>query len=85
MSRYLQPAFLPILAGLVIGIVVAAAVIDTDPPVLGWFLGIGLGLMGGSFIAAVASGDSLVSGPSASRSSRRGKTNAPWLDPKDDE
>lgn len=83
MTRYLQPALLPILAGLLIGILVAATIVSTSPPFLGWLFCIGLGLMGGSFLAAIASGDSLVSGPSAGRT-RRGKSAAPWLD-RDDE
>ncbi|MCK9485168.1 MAG: hypothetical protein M0R73_00445 [Dehalococcoidia bacterium] len=86
MSRYLQPAFLPILAGLLLGILAAATIIDTQPAYLGWLFGIGIGLMGGSFLAAIASGDSLVSGPSAGRSrpGGRGKSAAPWLDGDDE-
>lgn len=84
MSQYLQPALLPIVLGLLVGVLAAATVIDTDPAALGWLLGVGLGLMGGAFVAAIASGDSLVGGPSPERS-RRGRTSAaPWLDPKDD-
>ena len=82
MSRYLQPAFLPILAGLVIGVVAGFTVISTDPAFVGWLFGTGLGLMGGAFLAAIASGDSLVSGPS---SRRRGSSAAPWLDRQDED
>ncbi len=84
MSRYLQPGLFPIALGLLIGIIAAAALLDTEPAFLGWFLGIGLGLMGGAFLAAIASGDSLVSGPSTGRS-RRGRSAAPWLDPTDED
>ncbi|MEX1022388.1 MAG: hypothetical protein WD058_04490 [Dehalococcoidia bacterium] len=90
MRRYLQPALLPIPIGLLIGVIAAATIIDTDPPALGWFLGVGLGLMGGAFLAAIASGDALVSGPRSEggRGARGGRgrrrSAAPWLDQPDE-
>lgn len=84
MSRYFQLSLLPVPLGLLIGVLVAATVVDTQPAVLGWVLCVGLGLMGGSFLAAVASGDALVSGPAPKRGST---SDAPWLNPppKDDD
>lgn len=82
MEKYLNPALLPILFGLVAGLIVGVTLIETTPPILGWFFGIGMGLMGGAFVAAVTSGDSIIGGPS----SRRGRRNdAPWLDPAEDD
>lgn len=82
MEKYLSPALLPIMVGLVAGLIVGVAFIETSPPVLGWFFGTGMGLMGGAFVAAVTSGDAIVGGPSA----RHGKRNdAPWLDPPADD
>lgn len=78
MRRYLQWGLLPIPLGLFIGIGLSATVIETSPAILGWVLGIGLGLMGGSFLAAIASGDALVSGPAPKRGST---SDAPWLNP----
>lgn len=77
MRRFLQPSLLPIPLGLVIGIAAAATLVETQPSILGWVLCIGLGLMGGAFIAGLASGDAMVSGPAP----RRGRSEAPWLDP----
>jgi len=76
MSRYFQLALLPVPLGLLIGVLAAATVVDRG--LLGWVLCVGLGLMGGSFLAAIASGDAIVSGPKP----RRGSTSdAPWLSP----
>lgn len=80
MRRYLQPALFMILVGLVVGGVAAATVIKTEPAILGWALGLGLGLMGGALLAAITSGDQIVSGPAP----RRGTVaSAPWLDAQD--
>jgi len=77
-KRYLQPSLLPVPVGLIIGIIVAVTVVDTQPAILGWVLCIGLGLMGGAFIAGLASGEAMVSGPAP----KRGSTgDAPWLNP----
>lgn len=78
MRRYFQFSLLPVPLGLIIGVLVAATVVNTQPAFLGWALCIGLGLMGGSFLAAVASGDALVSGPAPKRGSAG---EAPWLNP----
>lgn len=83
MSRFLQPALAPIVIGPILGVLAALTVIETDPAILGWLFGIGVGLMGGAFVAALMSGDALVGGPAASR--RRGQNAAPWLDPPSDE
>lgn len=80
MSRYPNRALIPILIGLAAGLVVSALFIETRPAFLGWLFGIGLGLMGGAFVAAITSGDSLVSGPAP----RRREREAPWLDPPED-
>lgn len=85
MTRYFQLALLPVPLGLMIGILAAATVVSTDPAVLGWVLCPGLGLMGGAFLAALASGDALVSGP-APKSGRSGRvSDAPWLNRRDED
>ena len=76
MKQYLQPSLLPVPLGLLIGVIASATLIDTQPAVLGWVLGIGLGLMGGAFLAAISSGDQIVSGPAPKRGS---VSDAPWL------
>lgn len=83
MNRYFQLALLPVPLGLAIGLLLAATVVHTTPAILGWVLCTGLGLMGGAFLAAVASGDTLVSGPAPKRGS---VSDAPWLNtPSEDE
>ncbi|MDA0815527.1 MAG: hypothetical protein O2924_03020 [Chloroflexi bacterium] len=77
MKRYLQPVFLLVPAGLIAGLAASATLIETEPAFLGWVLGSGLGLMGGAFFAAIASGEQLVSGPAPKRGS---VGSAPWLD-----
>lgn len=76
MRRYFQLSLLPVPLGLLIGLLAAGTVVNTQPAFLGWVLCIGLGLMGGSFLAAMASGDALVSGPAPKRGS---VSEAPWL------
>lgn len=78
MSRYFQLSLLPVPLGLLIGLLVAATIVETSPAILGWVLCIGLGLMGGAFLAAIANGDALVSGPAPKRGS---VSDAPWLNP----
>ena len=82
MSRYLHPALAPIFIGPILGVLAALTVIDTNPAVLGWLFGIGIGLMGGAFVAALISGDALIAGPSAGRTggARGGQAAAPWLE-----
>lgn len=77
MKRYLQPSLLMIVAGLAAGLTASATIIQTDPAFLGWVLGVGLGLMGGALLAAITSGEQVVSGPAAKRGS---VSSAPWLD-----
>jgi len=77
MKPRLQPTLLLIPAGLMVGLAASATVLETDPGFLGWVLGSGLGLMGGAFLAAITSGDQLVSGPAPKRGS---VGSAPWLD-----
>lgn len=74
MKRRLPLLSIPI--GLALGLVTAATVIETSPAALGWVLGAGLGLMGGAFVAAIVSGDQLVSGPAPKRGT---VGSAPWL------
>ena len=64
MTRYLRPPRIFVLVGLTTGLLIGALVIEMRPAVLGWFFGAGLGLMGGAFVAALVSGDQLISGPS---------------------
>ena len=66
-----------VFAGIAVGIV-----LDTEPRVLGWAFGIGAGLAGGAFAAALLTGEALVGGPGRGR---RGRGAAPpaWLDDRD--
>lgn len=78
-----------ILAGIALGLAVGLFVFDTEPPVLGWLFGLGMGLSGGAFIAAVTSGEAIAGGGDAGgdgtgrRRSRRSAT--PWLEERRDE
>jgi hypothetical protein len=67
MTRYLAPHTFVIVAGLILGVLFGAVVFDTHPPLFGWLFGAGVGLMGGAFVAALASGQQLISGPAPSR------------------
>ena len=78
MKSSLQPGLLLIPIGVVVGLIAAATVIETEPAFLGWIMGTGLGLMGGSFLAAITSGEQLVSGPAPKRGGVGAA--APWLD-----
>lgn len=62
MGRYLKPHHLIVYAGAVIGLVAGVLVWQTEPRFLGWVFGLGLGLLGGAFVAAVTSGAALASG-----------------------
>lgn len=48
--------------GATLGVVVGAFVWQTEPRFLGWVFGLGLGLLGGAFLAAITSGTALASG-----------------------
>lgn len=45
-----------------IGLAVGGFVWEIEPRALGWLFGLGMGLLGGSFVAAIASGTALASG-----------------------
>lgn len=49
-------------AGATSGLIVGALVWQTEPRVLGWVFGLGMGLLGGAFVAAVTSGAAIASG-----------------------
>lgn len=64
----------------VAGILFGVFVFKTEPAVLGWVFGLGMGLLGGAFLAAVTSGEAVAGGGEGPRS-RRGRRNAaPWLE-----
>ncbi len=65
MMRYLRPPRVFVIVGLVTGLLIGVFVIEVRPAVVGWFFGAGLGLMGGAFVAAVTSGQAVISGPSS--------------------
>jgi len=79
MKRYVNSASISIVVGITLGIIAGVTLIETQPPILGWLFGLGMGLMGGAFIAAITSGSALVGGSSGGRS-RSGRSAAPWLD-----
>lgn len=57
--------------GTFVGVFVGAVVWHTDPPVLGWVFGLGMGLLGGALITAIASGTALAgTGPKRTRRER---------------
>lgn len=49
-------------AGAIAGVVLGSVVWHTDPAFLGWVFGLGVGLLGGAFAAAVTSGTALAGG-----------------------
>lgn len=63
MSRLLRPYVLIVVGGFVLGLAAGVFVFETDPPFFGWLFGAGAGITGGAFIAAIASGQQIVSGP----------------------
>ena len=74
--------YLLVVLGLAIGALLGAQ-IDTQPPFLGWLFGIGGGLAGGAFLAALFTGEALAGG--ARGSSRRGAPGRPaWFDEPDE-
>lgn len=74
MRRYLRPHHLIVYAGAAIGILAGGVVWETDPKFLGWIFGLGLGLLGGAFVAAVTSGTALAAG-----GTRRTRREREWL------
>ena len=65
MTRLFWPHVLLVGGGFAIGLVAGVGALDTEPAFFGWFFGAGAGLTGGAFIAAVTSGQQIVSGPAA--------------------
>jgi hypothetical protein len=63
MARVFAPHTFIIAVGLVLGVLFGATVLHTQTPLFGWIFGAGLGLMGGAFVAALASGQQIISGP----------------------
>ena len=55
-----------VLGGLVAGALIGGVVSGTEPALLGWLFGAGAGLMGGAFIAALATNEALVGRGSSS-------------------
>ena len=49
-----------LLGGLVAGALIGGVLSGTEPTLLGWLFGAGAGLMGGAFIAALATNEALV-------------------------
>jgi hypothetical protein len=60
--------------GAVLGVIVGAFVWETQPAFLGWVFGLGLGLLGGAFVAAISSGTALGGG-----GARRTRREREWL------
>ena len=56
--------YLFVFGGLALGLFVGVFVADTRPPILGWLFGAGMGLTGGAFFAAIATGEQLIGGGS---------------------
>ncbi|GMU39182.1 MAG: hypothetical protein AMXMBFR23_00480 [Chloroflexota bacterium] len=66
------------------GVLFGVFVFQTDPAVLGWVFGLGMGLLGGAFIAAVTSGEAIAGSGEGPRSRRGRRSAAPWLEDDDD-
>jgi hypothetical protein len=60
--------------GAVLGLIVGTLVWRTEPALLGWVFGLGLGLIGGAFVAAVTSGTGITSG-----GTKRTRREREWL------
>jgi hypothetical protein len=54
--------YLPVVGGLLLGLLIGGVVFETSPAILGWIFGAGSGLMGGAFIAALVTNEPIVSG-----------------------
>lgn len=55
--------------GAITGIFIGSVMWHTDPAFLGWVFGLGMGLLGGAFVAAIASGTA-VAGTGVKRTRR---------------
>lgn len=62
----------------------AGLMFDTEPRVLGWIFGIGMGLAGGAFMAAIFTGESLVGRGDAPAAHHRGARRGLFDEPLDD-
>ena len=49
-----------LLGGLVAGALIGGVLMSPEPALIGWLFGAGAGLMGGAFIAAIATNEALV-------------------------
>lgn len=67
-------------ASVALGVSFGVFVFRTDPAVLGWVFGLGMGLLGGAFLAAVTSGVAIAGGGEGPRSRRGRRSAAPWLE-----
>ncbi|MDA0366373.1 MAG: hypothetical protein O3B31_03380 [Chloroflexi bacterium] len=63
MRSLFRPHVLVVIGGFAIGLAFGIFVMDTQPPIFGWLFGAGAGIVGGTFIAAIASGQQIISGP----------------------
>ena len=81
MRRKLLGSYLLVGGGFSGGLAIGIFVLDARPPVIGWIFGGGAGLMLGAFIAAITSGESLVS----SRMLPTSELDSGDLDPIDDD
>ena len=70
----MKPHHLIVGLGAVLGVSVGGFVWQTEPALLGWVFGLGLGLLGGAFVAAVTSGTALASG-----GTKRTRREREWL------
>jgi hypothetical protein len=75
-----KPHHLIVGLGAVLGVLVGGLVWQTEPAVLGGVFGLGLGLLGGAFIAAATSGTALASG-----GGKRTRREREWLMRGDDD
>ncbi len=76
--KHLRLHHLFVYGGVIAG-AAAALLLDTEPRLLGWAFGIGVGLAGGAFLAAIFTGESLIGGRSRG-AGRRGGARRGWLD-----
>ena len=56
---------IPIVGGLVAGALIGGVLLNPEPAIVGWIFGAGAGLMGGAFVAAIATNEPLAGRGSA--------------------